>query len=86
MNIYGSEFSFTSSFISSLLDEACTEFDFAAGIAAIDDTAEFLVICKSTIDLVGFGCESNPVATTETLALPSSLSSKIDPTITSASG
>ena len=53
---------------------------------AIDATAEFFVTFKSTIDLVGLGLESSPVATTETLALPSKFSSKIEPTITSASG
>ena len=38
------------------------------------------------IDFVGRGVVSSPVATTDTLALPSKLSSNIDPTITSASG
>ena len=44
------------------------------------------VTFKSTILLPGLICGPNPVATTDTLILPSILSSKIDPTITSASG
>ena len=45
-----------------------------------------LVTLKSTILRPGLICGPSPVATTDTLILPSILSSKIDPTITSASG
>ena len=50
------------------------------------DITEFLATYKSITAFVGLGVVSSPVATTDTLALPSKLSSKIDPTITSASG
>ena len=83
MYIYGSEFLWISS---SWLAEAWIDpvpFTWAAGI---DETVELLSTCKSIILFDGLSWGSNPVATTETLALPSRFSSKIDPTITSASG
>ena len=44
------------------------------------------VTLRSTILRPGLICGPSPVATTDTLTLPSILSSKIEPTITSASG
>ena len=46
----------------------------------------FVATWISTTDLPGLECVSKPVATTDTLAVPSNFSSKIEPTITSASG
>ena len=45
-----------------------------------------VLMFRSTTLFLDLGVVSSPVATTDTLALPSRLSSKIEPTITSASG
>ena len=61
-----------------LLDESA-----CVAVLTID---EFFAICRSTTDFPGLEWVSSPVATTDTLAVPSNFSSKIEPTITSASG
>ena len=88
--MYGSELVPASvvSSIESLLSllTVAAELDGALTIVGPCDIVEFFAICRSTIDFDGFVWGSKPVATTDTLALPSNFSSKIEPTITSASG
>ena len=66
---------------SDLIDWIFSDWD----VELLDITA-LVLTWRSMTDLVGRGVVSRPVATTETLALPSKLSSNIEPTITSASG